>query len=182
MCESCRKGRPAFDAARAWAVFDGPLQNALHRLKYRKDVGLGQALAGPLIELLADQVWGVDLVVPIPLGRARLAERGYNQVSLLAVPLALAHRLAYRPGALTRVRETRSQVGLSSVERRANVKGAFRAADELVVGRKVLLVDDVMTTGATLEEAARALRRAGAQHVYALSLARAASGPLKARR
>jgi ComF family protein len=117
--------------------------------------------------------WTVDLVVPVPLGMRRLKERGYNQVGLIARPLALAMRLAYAPSALCRVRETRSQVGLTRAERHDNVHGAFQAAQRLVNGRKVLLMDDVATTGATLASCAEALCASGAQDVFALTVARA---------
>ncbi len=114
----------------------------------------------------------VDWVVPIPLSALRLRERGYNQASLIARPLAWQIGKPFRPGALSRVVATRSQVGLNREQRRANVRQAFRAAPD-VAQKRVLLVDDVATTGATMDAAARALRQTGAVAVIAITVARA---------
>ncbi len=102
-----------------------PVQTALHRLKYRRDIGLGDALAAQFSGFVANLNWPIDLVVPVPLGQKRLHERGYNQVGLMARPLSLSMNIAYAPEALTRERETRSQVGLTKTERHINVRGAF---------------------------------------------------------
>jgi ComF family protein len=142
-------------------------------LKYYGDLGLGEILARPLIHCLEEMNWAVDLVVPVPLSKARLAERGYNQAALLARPLALGSGLGYGPKALLRNRETRSQVGLSGERRRENVTGAFFAHAPQVAGKVVLIVDDVATSGATLNACAEALRAGGAADVFAITLARA---------
>jgi predicted amidophosphoribosyltransferase len=134
---------------------------------------LGEILARPLIELLKNQDWIIDLIVPVPLGVARLKERGYNQSALLTRPIALAQGISHRPRALTRTRETRSQVGLTFYERRENVAGAFLADSWLVKDCHALVVDDVATSSATLDACAVALIEAGAQKVYGLTLARA---------
>lgn len=173
LCPTCVANPPSFDLLRSWLIFEGPIRKALHRLKYRRDLGLGDALAEGLDGCLRQLGWTADLVVPMPLGRRRMRERGYNQVGLVARPLALARGWRYAPAALRRARETASQVGLSAEERRLNVRGAFRASERLVRGRQVLLLDDVATTGATLTEAARALRDAGAAGVNCLTIARA---------
>lgn len=173
MCIRCQSTSPHYHALRSWAVFNGKIRNALHRLKYRRDVSLGEALAKPLSEYLGRLDWQVDMVVPVPLGVTRMAERGYNQAALLARPLALACDVSFRPQSLWRARETRSQVGLSAISRRENVAGAFRAKPDLVEKRNVLLVDDVTTSGATLDSCAHALLAAGANKVYGLTLARA---------
>jgi len=164
---------PPFAALRSWAVFEGPVRSALHRLKYRRNVALGDALARPLTDFCRRLDWPVQVVVPIPLGKKRLHERGYNQVGLIAMPLAALNRWRYAPRALFRVRETKSQVGLSAFERQENMQGAFRADPRLVSGYTVLLMDDVATTGATLSAGAEALLSAGAEAVFALTLARA---------
>jgi ComF family protein len=116
--------------------------------------------------------WEIDVVFPVPLSRRRLRERGYNQAALFALPLALGLNVPYRPKALRRVRHTRSQVDLSWGERRENVSGAFAASSDDVSGKTILLVDDVITTGATLNACASALLSAGARAVYAFSVAR----------
>ena len=173
LCESCQAAPPHFIAVRSWAVFEGPVRQALHRLKYRRDLSLGEILSRPLVGLLEELGWPVDLVVPVPLGVARLHERGYNQATLLARPLALGCGCSFRPQALSRVRETRSQVGLSIAQRRENVSGAFQAGAGWVSGRNVLVVDDVATSSATLDACASALLGAGAAQVFGMTLARA---------
>jgi ComF family protein len=142
-------------------------------LKYERDIALGDTLAHYLVDLLCQQPWQIDLVTPVPVGVARRAQRGYNQSALLALPLAMICNIDYQPRALQRIRETISQVGLTATERRENVRGAFQARSELVSGRRILVVDDVTTSGATMEICAQALMQAGASRVYGLTLARA---------
>lgn len=173
-CPGCAAAPPALEALRSWAFFSGPVRNALHRLKYSRDIALGEVLSRHMIDFLFRLGWQIDLVCPVPVGVARRAERGYNQATFLALPLALACNKPYRPGALRRLRDTRSQVGLNIVERKANVAGAFEASRRFVSSKRVLLVDDVTTTGATLQECAQALLNSGASQVYGLTLARAA--------
>lgn len=158
---------------RSWAIFAGPLREALLHLKYRRDLGLGEALARPLIRLFDELDWTVDIVVPVPLGVARQQERGYNQAALIARPLALGCGLALRSQALVRKRETRSQVGLTYAQRRENVGGAFQSQSQWVEDRRVLLVDDVATSSATLDACAAALLASGARQVFGLTVARA---------
>ena len=173
LCKGCRLRLPPFTALRSWVVFEGPVRFALHRLKYRRNLALGDALARPMADFCRHLDWPVEVVVPVPLGKRRLQERGYNQVSLIAMPLAALNRWRYVPRALSRVRETKSQVGLSAVERQENMQGAFRADPRPVRGRAILLMDDVATTGATISACAEALLSAGAKAVFALTLARA---------
>jgi Predicted amidophosphoribosyltransferases len=154
-------------------VFEGPIRRAIHTLKYDRNVALGDALAPHLAGYARELGWQVDLVVPVPLGKQRMRERGYNQVGLLAMPLAAIQGWRYSPQVLFRMRETRSQVGLSPLERRENISGAFRAEPVLAAGKAILLVDDVVTTGSTLAACSEALVKAGAQNIYALTLARA---------
>jgi len=172
-CRTCELEPPPYRFLRSWALFESPLREALHRLKYRRDLGLGDALAQQMLEFVQNLHWPVEMMVPIPLSKSRLQERGYNQVALIARPLALALGLSYTPSALVRWRNTHSQVGLTRDERRENVRGVFRGMKEKVLGRNVLLLDDVATTGATLASAAEALLSAGAKQVYALTVARA---------
>lgn len=173
LCTGCRASPPDFTALRSWAFYEGPLQQAIHGLKYRGDVALGEILARPLIQRLFELNWKIDLVTPVPSGAMRQAQRGYNQAALLARPLALGCGLRYQPHALAKRRETRSQVGLTRRERQMNVRDAFRADPGAVAGRSVLVVDDVLTSGATLRACAAALLQAGAAQVFALTLARA---------
>jgi competence protein ComFC len=172
-CADCQRVRPRYCMLRSWSVFEDPIRSALHKLKYRRDMALGDALAAQLSEFAISLKWPVEMIVPVPLGKKRLQERGYNQANLIARPLALAAGIAFAPDALKRVRETRSQVGLTKTERRANVNGAFQAEGMRVKGRVVLLMDDVATTGSTLSSCAEALYAAGVRDVFALTVSRA---------
>jgi len=160
---------------RSWAVFDYPVQNALHTLKYRRNMGIGDALAHQMAEFVNNLGLDVDMVIPIPLGKLRLKERGYNQVALVARPLAIELGLDYAPQGLWKSRETRSQVGLNIYQRRENVSKAYQADVKIVNGRSILLMDDVATTGSTILSSTEALLSAGARDVYAITIARALS-------
>ncbi|WP_194858483.1 ComF family protein [Myxococcus virescens] len=174
-CPRCRATPPPF--TRAWAPFahEGPLARAIHRFKYEDHPNL----AGPLGALLADEARSFlsrapELVVALPLHTRRYHARKYDQAQLLAGALAKTTGRKAPVGLLTRHRETQRQVGLSEAERANNVAGAF-AASSRVSGQRVLLVDDVFTTGATARAAASALLEAGAVQVEMLTLARAFS-------
>jgi ComF family protein len=158
---------------RSWAIFEDPVRGALHRLKYRRDIGLGEAISSQMSDFVTQLAWPIDALIPIPLGKKRLKERGYNQVAMVALPLSMQLGLDYYPNLLNRARETRSQVGLSAAERQDNVKEAFDADDTKVAGQTILLMDDVSTTVATLSSAAEALYASGARDVYAITVARA---------
>jgi ComF family protein len=160
---------------RSWAVFDSPVQNALHTIKYRRNVGLGDSIARQMVDFVASLKWDIDVVIPAPLGSKRLKERGYNQVALVARPLAYELGLEYTPRALWKSRETRSQVGLTISQRRENVSQAYQADPSVVKRKSVLLMDDVATTGSTIAASTEALLSAGAREVYALTIARALS-------
>ena len=173
LCEKCKADPPAYRMMRSWAVFDSPIQNALHTIKYRRNIGLADSIAIHMSEFVRSLGWKIDLLVPAPLGRERLRERGYNQVALVAHPLSYETGWGYEPNALTKVRETRSQVGLSIHQRRDNVSKAYQADPKKVSGKTVLLLDDVSTTGSTISSCTEALLSAGTQAVYALTIARA---------
>jgi ComF family protein len=165
---------PYYKALRSWAVYKSEVREAIRRLKYRRNLALGQALAVPIINQLCSLAWPVEVVMPVPLGLARLAQRGYNQASLLARPVALSLQLPYQTQAIKRHRETKSQVEMSSfASRRENVAGAFTADHFKVNGKKILVIDDVTTSGATMNACAKALSEAGASEVYGFTLARA---------
>ena len=173
-CPSCLADPPVCKALRSWGFFKGPLREALHRLKYKQDLGLGETFSHPLIELVSQLNWPIDAICPVPLSRKRSQERGYNQSGLLAWPISLALRIPYLPKAVERIRDTRSQVGLSKIERVHNVSGAFQAKRSLVKYSSIMIIDDVTTTGSTIQACAQALLDAGAEAVYGLTLARAA--------
>jgi ComF family protein len=158
---------------RSCFIYEGPIRKAIHQLKFNGELALGETLARPLADLYRRMNWDVDLIVPVPNSLARRKMRGYNQASLLALPVALSAGVAYTPDALVKLRETRSQVGLSALERQQNVFGAFLARKERVAERSVLIIDDIRTSGATMEACASAVMAQGARQVYGLTLARA---------
>jgi ComF family protein len=178
LCGRCLRKRPTYRRARACSLYSisqsepSPLASALHRYKYGRDVTLAPMLAH-LVRQRCPHGPEYDLLIPVPLHAARLRWRGFNQSLLLAKELASAWRLSLDPFVLRRCRSTPPQVGLDERARRRNVRGAFAVADHSSVkGRAVLLIDDVFTTGATVNECALTLRRAGARYVDVLVLAR----------
>jgi ComF family protein len=144
-------------------------------MKYRRNIGLGESIAIQMVDFVHSLDWPTVLMVPVPLGKNRLKERGYNQVGLVARPLAYRLGLKYEPNALWKRRETRSQVGLTVSERRENVHGAYEANPKVVKGKSILIMDDVATTGSTISACTEALLSAGAQEIYVLTIARALS-------
>jgi competence protein ComFC len=171
-CRRCEAQSPKFDALRSWALFTGPLRNALHELKYKRNLALGENLARYLIQYLDVLDWSIDMVIPVPLARYRQKERGYNQAALLAKPISLALHYPYKPQGLARVRETSSQIDLSYRQRHENVLGAFQAREKIVKSKNILLVDDVATSGATMNACAAALKESMARTVLCLTIAR----------
>ena len=177
-CDACRRTPPPYAFARAVAEYRDGMREAIHALKF----GNRPLLATPLGRLLAEAGaralpvppadWAEGLV-PVPLHPARLAERGFNQAELLATPCGARWRVPVLPRALIRARATLPQTDLDPAARRLNVRDAFRVPRAAgILGRRLLLVDDVHTTGATVAAAAQALREAGAAAVGVLALAR----------
>jgi ComF family protein len=171
VCGACAGREPDFDSARAALIYDDHARKLILDLKRggRRD-GLPvfarwmAAAAGPALAK-------ADFIAPAPMHWTRLAMRSFNQAAWLAQAIAAATGKPWKPGALTRVKRRKSQAGLSASERRRNVSGAIRASWRFK-GKTVLVVDDVFTTGATLEACSRALRKAGAAEVHAVTLAR----------
>lgn len=167
---------PVYDRARSVARFSETARKLVHQLKYHDRLDLAQTMAGWMVRAGADCLRQPDsLIVPVPLHHVRLWRRRYNQAGLLAQAIALQSGLCYAPHLLKRVKATRQQVGLSEQERHANVRGAFELGvlpSEGIAGRTIVLVDDVWTTGATLEACCRLLRRAGVGQICILTFAR----------
>jgi len=175
VCEDCLRKRPSFDTARAPYLYDGALMTAIHELKYAQRSHLADSL-GSLLASFA-QTWIGErrgyLIMPVPLHPRRLRSRGFNQSLLLARCVASKTGAELDFLSLRRTRFTKPQTELSSEQRKRNVRKAFEVVKpEAVKGRTVLLVDDVATTGSTLNECAKALKRAGAKSVLCLALAR----------
>jgi ComF family protein len=174
-CHLCGTTDRGFDRARSAVRHDGVMREALHRFKYRRALWLRDDLVR-LLYAAYRRCYGelpIDAVTWVPLHRVRRRERGYNQARVLAEGLARRSGLPPAVGALRRTRPTESQTGLTAAQRIPNVRRAFGARSRYAFGgARLLLVDDVMTTGATVGECARCLREAGAAHVYVLTFAR----------
>jgi ComF family protein len=155
------------------AIFEPPLREGIHAFKYEGTPQLASTFAHSMFEAWRVSGLAADLIVPVPLHASRLRERGFNQSELLVKHLNRTTGIPIEPKVLRRIRHTQQQAHLSAAERKANVRDAFIADASLANGKHILLVDDVLTTGATLAECATALRSAGAQNVLALTLARA---------
>jgi len=165
---------PAFGRARAVVLYDGIARDLVHRLKYGDRLDLAPTLARMMTGAGGELLREADCLVPVPLHRWRLWRRRFNQAALLAQGISALTGLPTEPQTLARVKATRSQVGLTRAARARNLQGAFRvpeAARPKLQGRRVLLIDDVATTGATANAAARALLRAGAARVDVLTFA-----------
>jgi ComF family protein len=176
-CAVCMMARRRFSVARSAAYYEGPLVQLIWRYKYHGQVVLGEPLARLMVAALETTAAALDpdsveVVCAVPLHRSRLRERGFNQSELLAEHLAAAIGRPLRP-LLVRTRPTHPQVDLPLRSRAANVRGAFAPnPEEAIPGQRVLLIDDLFTTGATIAACARALHRAGAAELRVFTLAR----------
>lgn len=172
-CAACLARPRAFDAAFAPYRYEFPIAELIHRFKYRGQVTLSRILGTLLARRLAARGRGrVDAILPVPLHPAREARRGYNQAREIAVFVADLLRLPLHDGLARRIRHTEEQAALPALVREVNVRGAFEVQSR-VPPLRVAIVDDVLTTGATVEELARALRAAGCRHIEIWAVARA---------
>ena len=176
ICGACLTDRPCFDSARAAVIHEGHCRHLIHAFKYNNKTHLRRALALLITEHLTEFVALLkpDMIVPVPLHIQRLRKRGFNQAILLGEILARAWRVPMERRALKRVRKTEPQITLSAKERRDNVRNAFEVGHVgAVSGKRIVLVDDVLTTGCTADECARVLKKAGALEVTVITAARA---------
>jgi ComF family protein len=176
-CVPCREARPLFERACAYGSYDGELRELIHLLKYEQVLPAADILGG----MLAEAIGKLDipqpvLMIPVPLHSSKRRQRRFNQAEVIA---RVAVKPASEPGVelatnlLVRQRATVSQIGLTRPQRADNIRGAFRVEHaEKIAGRRILLVDDVLTTGTTASECARVLRKAGAQKVWVATVAR----------
>ena len=184
-CTMCRLAPPQFDRAVSFANYEDEMRRMLHLLKFEGMRGMAEHVLGAAMAAAAGKLRGVAadelVVVPVPLFAAREKTRGFNQARLLAEAMVKRLRrlepgwtLRLGSGVLERVKDTRALYAMNPTQRRASLKGAFRVADvEAVRGCEVLLIDDIMTTGATARECARVLKRAGAAKVWVVTAAKA---------
>jgi ComF family protein len=175
LCRLCRKGTYGFDCARSFAVYSDALFEAIILMKYEEVTRLGHWFADRLATLadFSSDQWQPDVVAPVPLHPQRRRERGYNQAELIAGPLARRLKIPLNPRLLVRTKSRPPQLMLSRRQRWATVRGAYATPKGCGVDNlRILLVDDVLTTGATLDACARALKKAGAAQVLALTVGR----------
>lgn len=183
LCGTCRKQKFYFTKASALGYYEGTLSEAIHIFKYEKKQSMAKYLNNLIAEDLLQKLAEIDVIVPVPLHKMRLTERGFNQSLLIAHHIAnsivgagLKPASTLSIDGLQRTRWTRPQIELSREERLRNVKGAFAVRDSISFkGKNLLLIDDVYTTGATVNECARVLKKAGAKEVAVFTLARVAS-------
>jgi ComF family protein len=174
LCADCAQSPPPFDVG--WSAFRyaAPIDQAVQRFKYHADFRKGRWLGAEMARVLAQRPEPLpELILPVPLHEGRLRRRGYNQALELARSLGRELSIPVAPRLARRLRPTADQIGKSAVERRRNIKGAFAVDGAGVVGKHLALVDDVMTTGSTLAELARACRKAGAARIEVWTAARA---------
>jgi len=169
ICGECIKDEPAYNSVRSFGLYKGPLRKAINLLKYHNMKRLSKPLSKVMLQM---DIPKADAVIPIPLYKDRLRQREFNQSALLAKYTAKNTGAALLVDCLVKIKDTKPQVGLSSRERRRNIKNAFDVEKkEFIKGKDILLMDDVITTGATVRECSRVLKKAGAANIYVLALA-----------
>ena len=171
-CRDCAKHDAAYEQGRSVWVHREPVSGAIYRFKYGNKRNYGRIFAGEMAEHCGVQIrrWGVEEIIPIPLHPARKRKRGYNQAEILAEELGCLLHIPVRKDVLYRIRKTRPQKSLNGTERIRNLKGAFAVSGKETVKAKVLIVDDIYTTGSTIRRCAKMLRLAGAEKVYFLTI------------
>jgi ComF family protein len=175
LCGPCTTDPPPFSSARAALLFEGSTRELIHQFKYSQRVLLRRPLGLLAASYLDDcaREFGADLIVPVPLHSKRLRQRGFNQAVLLGEIFSQRWGVSLARNNLRRIRWTEPQVNLGAAERAANVKGAFALNEaKAIAGRKILLIDDVYTTGSTVKECCRVLLKAGAAEIGVLTVAR----------
>jgi ComF family protein len=169
ICGECLAHEPAFSYARSFGLYEGVLKRAISLLKFYGIKRLSRPLSDVMLKMKIPEA---DVVIPVPLHEKRLRKREFNQSALIAKYLASSMGLRVMLNSLVKVRDTMPQVGLSSQARKKNIKGAFAVEnDSLITGKDIVLVDDVVTTGATVRECSKVLKKAGARNIYVITLA-----------
>ncbi len=176
ICPACLENRPSFDDSIIIFHYNEPLKKAIGDLKYRDNINLSKKFAQLLVNKLKNEAQNYDLIIAVPLHKKRLQHRKFNQSILLARFISKAFKhLKFHPDILLRTKNTKSQVSLSQKDRMQNLRNIFEINAKYkneILGKKILLIDDVMTTGATLDNCSQALKKAGAKHVTAVTIAK----------
>lgn len=172
ICSDCQTTPPNYYQMKSWAVYTGPIAKAIHSLKYKNDLFMGKFLANPLSDIVNQSGWEIDIIVPVPLSKQRLRTRGYNQSALLATYLGRKLGIPVSNNILRRIRHTETQISLDVNKRFMNLMDAFYANPAKLKMKNVLVIDDVITTGATMHNCTKAILNVGADKVYCLSAAR----------
>ncbi len=173
ICPDCRTKKPPYTALRSWGVHQGALREGVHALKYRRALDLGQFFALRLAEMVKREGWEIDLVVPVPLSTGHKKQRGYNQAACISQNLSWLLSVPHSNRSIRRIKETQEQILLNINERFINLNDAFYGNPATLMKRRVLIVDDVITTGATMLNCAKAVMMSGADSVYGISVGRA---------
>jgi len=169
ICGECLAHEPAFSCARSFGLYEGVLKRAISLLKFYGIKRLSRPLSDVLLNM---NIPRADVVIPVPLHEKRLRKREFNQSALIAKYLAAGMGIRVMLNGLVKVRDTMPQVGLSSQERKKNIKGAFSVENNsLITDKEIVLVDDVVTTGATVRECSKVLKKAGARNIYVITIA-----------
>ena len=171
LCHKCRTSLPYFSKARSYALYEGVIRTAIIRFKFEKRRNLGIFLGKVLGKFILELKWDIDFIVPIPLSKERLRSRGFNQSEILATEASKILGIPMSLG-LIRIKETKPSIDLNVEERLDNINRAFLLSDTNLKGKKILLIDDVYTTGATTNEASKTLVERGIKEVKVVTLAR----------
>ncbi|GAB4538538.1 MAG: hypothetical protein Fur0020_07450 [Thermodesulfovibrionia bacterium] len=169
MCSECITDEPHFEYARSYGIYEGAIEEAIKLLKYHGVKRLSRPLSDLLFSLPLPPV---DVIIPVPLHGKRLKERGFNQSAIIGRHISRGIGMPLLINSLIRTRDTLPQVGLNAKDRKRNIKGAFSVQDKKGIYKKrVLLIDDVLTTGSTARECSKVLKMAGAKSVYVMTIA-----------
>jgi ComF family protein len=171
ICYRCKIEPPYFSRARSYALYKDVMRTAIIEFKFNQKIRIGEYLGGLLGEFALKLNWDIDVIVPIPLSKNRLKQRGFNQSEIIAEEVSKTIRIPVIDG-LKRIKETKSSIELNPKERKENIHMAFLLAEPKLKAKRVLIIDDVYTTGATVNEAAKALKERGIKEVRVLTLAR----------
>ncbi len=172
ICPTCSNQNPRYDRICSWGIYSGILKLIIQEYKFNRRIKLADFLIDPLVKCIVDWNPVIDIIVPVALSKQRMKTRGYNQSAIIAKMIAERIDVEFSGKALIRMKNTKPQVSLSAKERCLNVVDAFSANLSFVKGKNILLVDDIITTGATINECTKALKNSGANKVYVFTIAR----------